>query len=54
MAWTLCCLTVLALAAPLWAQPVGAVLERMQDAALCELYGQSDSFSSAPHSKVGS
>ncbi|MCQ1581203.1 hypothetical protein [Streptomyces parvus] len=41
VAWALCCLTVLALAAPLWAAPVGAVLERIQGAAVSELYEQS-------------
>ncbi|MFD8476352.1 hypothetical protein ACFV2E_30600 [Streptomyces globisporus] len=41
VAWALCCLTVLALTAPVWTPPASAVLERVTDASLSELYEQS-------------
>ncbi|MFG3398949.1 hypothetical protein [Streptomyces parvus] len=41
VAWALCCLTVLALAAPVWTPPASVVLERIANASLPELYEQS-------------
>ncbi|WP_228184026.1 hypothetical protein [Streptomyces anulatus] len=36
--WLVCCLTVLALAAPLWSPPVGAVLRRLESALAAEVF----------------
>ncbi|MEV7643359.1 hypothetical protein AB0O32_25835 [Streptomyces rubiginosohelvolus] len=41
VAWALCCLTVLALTAPVWTPPVGTALEQISDASFTELYEQS-------------
>ncbi|MFF5894035.1 hypothetical protein ACFY72_35500 [Streptomyces globisporus] len=41
VAWALCCLTVLALTAPVWTPSVGAALEQISDASFTELYEQS-------------